>query len=279
MKKLVLLLILLPSILSAQIDKFPYEISKIQELSLYGTAAGLWGSYILGDKWKESLGSTDIELLKYTDVNKIDRFVCYNYNENLNNIRETLEPISTGLALAGTIAMSVMNEYRESSERKLFVMGNMYIEGLLITTGIVQASKTYIDRARPYTYNKDIKNKRITNDNNESFISGNASLLFYNSVFIAKTFTDIYPNSEYTKWVWIGGLALSCSSAYMSVQSGQHFLTDVITGAALGSLVGYFIPVMHYRKNFKFKGFKCYGSLNPLLIPNGLGVNLAIGLY
>lgn len=279
MKKLILLLIFLPSILSAQITKFPYELDKTQELYFYGTGASLWGSYILGNQWKNSLNSEEIDILNTDDVNFIDRFACYNYNNSLDNIRESLEPISTGLAFGGALTMAVLNDFREENTHKLIVMGNMYLEGLLITTGISQASKTYIDRARPYTYNKDIKNQRLTSDNNESFISGNASLLFYNSIFIAKTYTDLYPNNEYTKWVWAGSIALSCTSAYMSVQSGQHFLSDVLTGAALGSLVGYFIPVMHYRKDFKFNQFKCYGSLKPLLIPNGLGLNFALGLY
>lgn len=279
MKKIILLLLLLPSYIYAQEVKFPYETIKKQEIYIYGAAGTLWGSYLLGNQWKNSLNEEDVKLLRISDVNKIDRFACYNYNTSLNNTRELLEPISTVLAIGGTFAMSYLNDYKEDNTSKLIVMSNMYIQGLLLTTGIVQSAKTYINRARPFTYNKEVGNARMNSDNNESFMSGNASLMFYNSVFIAKTFSDIYPNSKYRKWVWAGTLAISCTSAYMSVQSGHHFLTDVLTGAAVGSLIGYFIPVMHYKKDFKYKKTKFTGSISPLLLNNGLGMNLVLNLH
>jgi len=278
MKRLIILLILLPSYMFAQDVKFPYKTDKTQEIYLYGTGGALWSSYILGKRWKKPLDNEKIKQLNISEVNIIDRFACYNYNNSLNKTRELLEPISTVLAIGGTFAMSYINDYKEDNRQKLLVMGNMYLEGLILTTGIVQSTKTYIDRARPFAYNKHVGNGRMNSDNNESFMSGNASLMFYNSVFIAKTFNDIYPNSKYTKWIWAGSLALSCTSAYMSVKSGHHFLTDVITGAAIGSLIGYFIPVMHYRNDFKYKHTEFTGSISPLLLPNGLGINLALSL-
>ncbi len=33
--------------------------------------------------------------------------------------------------------------------------------------------------------------------------------------------------------------------AYLRVISGMHFLTDVITGAVIGSLIGHIIPEIH----------------------------------
>jgi len=281
MKRLLLILVFIPSLLFAQKPKFPYELDKMQEVYLYGTGATLWGSYFIGGKWKSSLSKEDILDFNPNNVNIIDRFACYNYNKSLNNTRELFEPISTTLAIGAATMMAINNIYREDKMYKLVVIGNMYLEGLLLTTGVTQATKTYTNRARPYTYNNNLTIKqRITNDNNESFFSGNTSLMFYNSVFIAKVFTDIYPNSRYTKWIWGAGLAWSCTSAYMSIQSGHHFLSDVLTGAVIGGLVGYFIPIMHYRKDFKFKNkFKCYGSIKPQIVPNGLGINLAFGLY
>lgn len=279
MKKLLLLLLILPCTLFAQNKKLPYELGKQQEIYFYGTGLTLWGSYLIGDHWKKSLDKEDINFLQRQNVNPIDRFACYNYNNTLNNIRETLEPITTGLTIGGVLTMAVMNDYEEDNFSKIMVMGNMYLEGLLLTTGIAKASKTYINRARPYTYNKDLSiAERVTSENYQSFISGNASLLFYNSVFIAKTYEDLFPNNKYSKWIWAGGLALSCTSAYMSVQSGKHFLTDVLAGAAVGSLVGYFIPVMHYRKNFKIEQIELFGSIQPQLYQNGFGARLAIGL-
>lgn len=279
MKRLVILLLFIPNILFAQKPKLPYELKTVQELYYYGAGSLLWASSLAGNQSKNTLDKDEIKSQNIKDVNYIDRFACYNYNNTLNTIRESLEPVTTGLAFGGTLAMAVMNNYREDNLYKIIVMGNMYIEGLLITTGIAQATKAHINRARPYTYNENLYTiNKLTKENNESFISGNTSLLFYNSVFIAKTYEDLFPNSRYSKWVWAGGLALSCTSAYMSVRSGRHFLTDALAGAAVGSLIGYFIPKMHYRKDFLFKKIKCYGSIHPQVYPGGFGARLAIGL-
>lgn len=281
MKKLIFLIIFTPSLIFAQKPKYPYELSKMQEIYLYGAGATLWTSYFVGDQWKKSLNKEYLINKTPDNVNIIDRFACYNYSKTLNNTRELFEPISTAVAIGAATTMAITNIYREDNIYKIVIMGNMYLEGLLLATGATQATKTYINRARPYTYNTKLPiEQRMKDDNNESFFSGNSSLMFYNSIFIAKVFTDLYPNSKYTKWIWGAGLAWSCTSAFLSVKSGHHFLSDVASGAIIGGLIGYFIPVMHYRKDFKFKHkFKCYGSITPQIIPNGLGVNLAIGLY
>lgn len=68
------------------------------------------------------------------------------------------------------------------------------MEGLVLSHGTLLAAKTYFDRNRPYTYNNDLSIAARTNSSaNKSFISGNATTVFYNSVFISKVLSDLYP--------------------------------------------------------------------------------------
>jgi hypothetical protein len=75
----------------------------------------------------------------------------------------------------------------------------------------------------------------------------------------------------------IGSILLAGTTGYLRVASDQHYVTDVMVGAAVGSLSGFLVPwLFHYRTS---------GGGNPLAaslpgggfitiapVPNGAGV-------
>jgi membrane-associated phospholipid phosphatase len=49
--------------------------------------------------------------------------------------------------------------------------------------------------------------------------------------------------------VIIGSYTLAAGIASMRILSGSHFLSDVLAGAAIGSLYGWLIPAVHIKSN------------------------------
>jgi len=60
-----------------------------------------------------------------------------------------------------------------------------------------------------------------------------------------------YPDSRF-KWpVIIGSYALAISVGIERMLAGMHFFTDVLAGAAIGSIYGWLVPYLHWNHNKK----------------------------
>ena len=64
----------------------------------------------------------------------------------------------------------------------------------------------------------------------------------------------------------LGSYTLAVGVASMRVYSGAHFLTDVLVGAAIGSIYGSLIPILHLRNN----------NHNFSLVPSGNGIKFLL---
>jgi membrane-associated phospholipid phosphatase len=66
--------------------------------------------------------------------------------------------------------------------------------------------------------------------------------------FLTSILLKDYPDSGW-KTPLIGiGYSMAAVVAVNRIRGGSHFLTDVIAGAAIGSLYGYLIPALHLKK-------------------------------
>jgi membrane-associated phospholipid phosphatase len=107
-----------------------------------------------------------------------------------------------------------------------------------------------VDRYRPYVYNPEVSfDHKQKKDSKSSFFSGHTTLAFASSVFLATTFQELHPDSKFTALVWTGSLITAATVGILRIESGKHFPTDVLTGAVVGSFVGYLVP--HFHKNKK----------------------------
>ncbi len=78
-----------------------------------------------------------------------------------------------------------------------------------------------------------------------SLWSGHTSLAF--SVAVAQATQDTMRGDPAAPWVWGIGLTLATSVAYFRVAGDQHWLTDVLAGAAVGSAFGAGVPLLEKR--------------------------------
>ena len=113
-----------------------------------------------------------------------------------------------------------------------------------ILTGIV---KDTTNRPRPYTYSSGVNSK----DELRSFYSGHTSQAFCSAVFLAKVYSDIFPDSLSRYAVWSFSLGIASATGYCRYKAGKHFPSDVMVGAVAGGLIGYLIPVIHKRNDLQ----------------------------
>jgi len=236
-------------------QNFPYSLEGSKDHFMLPISSGLMTAGIVGNALHKPMTDIEILSLNSNSLLNIDFNATQNWSPRLNTIRETLEPASfvAGLALIGVIGGQHL--VAEENIKPLVTLMTMYSEGTFLSIGMVLLSKAVISRPRPFTYNSDLTldfRTRASN-NNESLISGNATVLFYNATFISQMLTDIYPESSWLPYVWIGSHSLAALSGYWSVKSGMHFPTDIIAGAVWGSSMAILVTQLHKKEHNRIK--------------------------
>jgi membrane-associated phospholipid phosphatase len=179
------------------------------------------------------------------DVNPFDRSMMFSYNRTLDTFSDL-----SAYGLLVLPAISVIGNIKDVNA--LVTYGIMYAEAFLLTYGTKDLFKNAISRNRPYTYSGSIPSGK-EDDYYKSFPSGSTSLAFMSAGFLSSTFFTEYPDSPWKIPVIGISYSLALGIGVSRILSGAHFMTDVMTGAVIGSLYGYLIPLLHLRKNERSK--------------------------
>ena len=175
------------------------------------------------------------------DVNAFDRGLMFSYNKPLD--------ITSDYGVYALLTLPVISLVGQIKDTDAWLTyGIMYAEAFLLTFGTKDLLKNAIIRYRPYMYNGGIPDGK-DDDYYNSFPSGSTALAFLSAGFLSATFSAEYPDSPWKIPVIAGVYTLATGIATCRIVSGSHFLTDVLTGAAIGSLYGWIIPLLHKRQN------------------------------
>lgn len=169
-------------------------------------------------------------------VNLLDRGLMAPYSQ-------PLDTLGTGLAIAAILSpgIALIAPREEWGE-----LGAMYGETLLLAYGIKELGKALVSRPRPYMYFPDYPLKSVEDGEwDESFPSGHVALAFAGATFTAYVLGARFPGSRILPPVIVTSYALALGTAACRVASGDHFLTDVLAGAGIGSLCGFLVPWLH----------------------------------
>ncbi len=242
-KHLLLAFLLIPVELLGQQSEFPYSLKKSDFIiSGVGLSTKLYANY--RENNQELMSYEELISLDKSDINCFDRGTVYNWNPDLNDISEW-----TRAAVIVPPVILLLNEGLKKEWGNAATYGTMYLEVALLTIGITDLTKSLALRKRPYLYNPDLsladKEDMIENNVYDSFFSGHTSSAFAAAVFFSKTYSDIYGNTTLSKVIWGTSLALASTTGYLRYQSGQHYPTDILAGALVGSAIGYLVPVLH----------------------------------
>lgn len=119
------------------------------------------------------------------------------------------------------------------------------IESVVIASVVNQGVKFAVGRERPFVHVLPEDQKGLTehpNDNNLSFYSGHTNMAFA-IVTAAGTVSELrgYKN----RWlIWAVGLPAAASVGLLRMGADKHYLTDVLVGAAAGTLFGVGVPLL-----------------------------------
>lgn len=151
-------------------------------------------------------------------------------------------------------------------------------ETALVNNALFQVTKFAVRRPRPYAYDPDVSvTERSQADAAMSFYSGHTANAFAMATAYSYLFTKRHADSRMVIPVWLGTHLLAVGTGVSQVLAGEHFWTDVIVGAVVGSAVGLAIPHLHLRDG---KGSEKSDELSihlaPTVGPGVIGVTLSI---
>lgn len=171
-----------------------------------------------------------------SDVNDFDRFAV----DLSSGAADVVSTVTLALAVLAPPALDVV----ELGANRAFGQDAMvFAESLLVNAALVQIAKYATQRPLPRTY-AGVQALIDRPGGYRSFYSGHTSTAFTALATAAYTLRLRY--GEHT-WPWLVAAGVGTSVAVERVLSGQHFPTDVIVGAIVGTTVGVVIPWLHAR--------------------------------
>jgi len=226
-------------------NESPYHISLKKEIPYFAVSAGLLGTGLILRNSDKGAPFTINELngLDGNSINFFDRGAIFNNSATAATLSDI--GLFSGLILP---SIFLSNHHTRNDFIPLTIIG---LEVFSVTSSLTLNAKFLFNRARPLTFNDNFSNEERTNESSQlSFFSGHTAQSAALSVFIAKVITDYHPNIKkgHKIGLWSFALTLPAVTGFLRVQAGKHFNSDVITGYAIGSAIGFLIPHLHKRK-------------------------------
>lgn len=167
--------------------------------------------------------------------NWFDEPFIFPYNETISLASD----ITSGLTLMAPTAF-----FFAAPSSDWLKIGLTYGPTVLASYSVRTILKNTIVRPRPYQLPGHLDPRPDPSDDNQSFPSGHTLMAFSSAAFTQTMFSLNYPDSPYKTAVTATTWALAATTAVLRVASGSHFVTDVLAGAAIGSVLGFAGPYL-----------------------------------
>jgi membrane-associated phospholipid phosphatase len=171
----------------------------------------------------------------------------------------------TGFALAPLaslglceVAAGVDGRSRDAPANALVVL-----EAVVLAGALGEAVKLAAGRQRPFAHFRDPSAAGPRDpDENLSFYSGHTTLDF--SLAVASGTLASMRGYRLAPAVWASALPVAFLTGYLRIAADRHYFTDVLTGALLGSAVGFVVPFVFHRAPLPASGEPAVGVQAPL---------------
>ena len=203
------------------------------------TIAGIGVAFVGFGAWQAHRNEGRVPpALDISNVPMIDRIATRQWSVPAHRTSNVL----FGTAVVASLATSIVNQNGEQP----FLPVAIIAESSLLCSGLTNTVKELVRRPRPYLYNPDVPSD--SHDGSEDYVSfwsghtaNTAAITFSCASMVQRS--DASPGAKTA--TWIGAALAPAAMGYLRVKSGRHFPTDVLTGYAVGALVGLVVPYFH----------------------------------
>jgi len=240
----------------------PYRTSWNRDGIIVGAGMASGIGALLANNSNDPLTVEEINNLDKADVNAFDRGATEKYSVNASMVSDW----TVGVLIVAPAVMLIDRRVRDNAGTQLL----MYAETILITGATQELVKGLVPRTRPFVYNPDVPiDEKTSRDARKSFYSGHTAFAFASATFLSVTYGDYFPDSGLAPYVWGSSMAAACVVGYLRYSAGRHFPTDVLTGAVIGTAIGYTIPALHRTESGEI-------SLTPEIGEQGYAVAVTV---
>ena len=221
----------------------PYNKSWTKDGLIFGSGISLIITSEILNSNIDTLTIFEKNQLSKNDINWFDRSAASNYSAALSSASGRI----VGACIISPLILFLSKDIRNDAG----TMITMYLETLLLSTFVPRVLKSS-GRIRPLFYNPDVPVKKkleLKQKARASFPSGHTTSAFATAVFFSSVYSDYFPDSKWKPYILGSSLLTASLVGYLRYESGAHFPTDVLAGAAIGSAIGYFIPYFHKKKS------------------------------
>ena len=221
-----------------------YKLKPAVDIPVFAVGAG-WSAYAFTKIYSKP-HSTEEQILglNKNNIPWFDRWAVRPFSESLDRI--SYYPFFASMPLPFLFLTG------EKTRKDFFKLTFLYLEAMSITGFLYTGSVYFADRYRPYAYTDESTiEQRTRGGAKNSFYAGHVALVATSTFFMAKVYADYHPGSN-VKWLFytLAGAA-TAATAGLRLAAGQHFPSDLLLGAAQGTLTGLLVPQLHKHKIIK----------------------------
>ncbi len=242
-----------------------FELTASKDIPLLSAGTVLCTTGIMADNYF-SFPGRDKTKRDISSVNAFDSFFAHSYSK-------PLDMAASILTYTFSVAPVALAFIPDADWKTVCVM---YAETVLFSQGVKEALKSVVRRYRPYTYydNQESVSLYVPGDYIKSWPSGHTVTIFAAAVFASYVYSEYNPDSEVPFTLFC--LTVASGVGSLRVLSGNHFVTDVLSGALIGSACGFFVPFVHKinRHMPGKKGRDGSPAIQMMLYPCGAGLHL-----
>jgi len=212
-----------------------FELKPGREAVIGGAGVAFYGFALFQEHRNTGLA---LPVLDRSRILSIDRIAIDQWSIPAHRASNVL----FGVAVAASLTTAIIGEKGERPLVPIVIIA----EAGLFSAGLTNTVKELVRRPRPYLHgmNAPPEATRTSNDYN-SFWSGHTA----NTAAITFTCANMVQRSDASSGVktatWIGAAVAPAAMGYLRARAGRHFPTDVLTGYAVGALVGCAVPYFH----------------------------------
>ena len=161
---------------------------------------------------------------------------------------DTLSSVfSFGLAPLAGFGVGALVAWHDDRLSELPADTLVVAESAVIAINVNQISKFVFARQRPDVHARvsTEPNVQPTTSDNLSFFSGHATLAF--ALATSAGTVASMRHHRLAPVMWAAGMLLATTGGYLRIAADRHYATDVITGAVVGSAIGFSVPYFAHR--------------------------------